>query len=53
MTASQRFRQQTAPFAQSLFDEVRKLSRSQFGVTRLGYSETETRVMKHIESVAM
>lgn len=53
MTASQRFRQQTAPFAQSLFDEVRELSRSQFGVTRLGYSETETRVMKHIESVAI
>ena len=53
MTASQRFRQQTVPFAKSLFDEVRELSRSQFGVTRLGYSETETRVMKHIESVAM
>ena len=53
MSASIRFREQTAPFAQKLFDEVRQLSRSQWGVTRLGYSETETRVMKHIESVAV
>lgn len=52
MTASLRFREQTAPFAQKIFDDVRELSRSQLGVTRLGYSETETKVMRYIEDVA-
>lgn len=52
MTASIRFREQTAPFAQKLFDDVRAISQSAFGVTRLGYSETETKVMRYLEGVA-
>lgn len=40
-------------FAQKIFTDVREMSKSALGVTRLGYSEKETQVLKYLEKVAL
>lgn len=40
-------------FAQKIFTDVREMSKSDLGVTRLGYSEKETQVLKYLEKVAL
>lgn len=40
-------------FAQKIFADVREMSKSDLGVTRLGYSEKETQVLKYLEKVAL
>ena len=39
-------------FAQKIFSDVRKMSKSALGVTRLGYTEKETEVLRYLESTA-
>ena len=40
-------------FAQKIFTDVREMSKSDLGVTRLGYSEKETHVLRYLEKVAL
>ena len=40
-------------FAQKIFTDVREMSKSDLGVTRLGYSEKETQVLRYLEKVAL
>lgn len=39
-------------FAQKIFSDVREMSKSALGVTRLGYTEKETEVLRYLESTA-
>ena len=39
-------------FAEKIFSDVREMSKSALGVTRLGYTEKETEVLRYLESTA-
>lgn len=54
MLDTDRFRALCRPFAETLFEDVRRLSASpapRTGVTRLGYSDEEEAVVRHLEAL--